>query len=82
MTTRSSASLAVLVGGLVVGALDGLYAVIASLVRGGDPTRVFMGVASGLLGREAAFRGGAGPVALGVVLHFVVATLIVSRTIC
>ena len=73
---RSPAA-AVIAGGLLVGALDGLYAVIASLIRGTDPSRVFMGVASGLLGREAAFGGGATTVALGVLLHFTVATLIV-----
>ena len=70
-------AIAVAAGGLLVGALDGLYAVIASITRGGDPRRVFMAVASGLVGRETAFAGGTAMVLLGVLLHFMVATLIV-----
>lgn len=74
---RPTQALAVGAGGLLVGALDGLYAVIASLTRGGDPRRVFMAVASGLVGRETAFANGTSMVLVGVLLHFLVATLIV-----
>jgi len=77
MHERSTPARAIVGGGVLVGALDGLYAVLASLLRGNDPQRVFMGVASGLIGRETAFAGGTGTVLLGLLLHFGVATLIV-----
>lgn len=68
---------AVLLGGLTVGLLDGLYAIIAAAIRTGKPGRVFQSVAGGLIGAESAFAGGAATVALGILLHFTVATLIV-----
>ncbi len=63
---------AILYGGLAVGVLDGLAAVILSGLRGGSPTRVFQYIASGLIGR-ASFQGGWAPVLLGVSLHFLIA---------
>jgi glucan phosphoethanolaminetransferase (alkaline phosphatase superfamily) len=62
----------ILYGGLAVGVLDGLAAVISSALRGVGPTRVFQFVASGLLGRDS-FRGGIKTVWLGVLLHFIIA---------
>jgi hypothetical protein len=59
--------------GLTVGLLDGAAAVINSFARSGvTPDRVFKYISSALLGKDA-FSGGAGIVALGVFLHFVVA---------
>ena len=66
---------AVLTGGLVVGVLDGLDAVIFFGLRGVRPIRVFQAIASGLLGR-AAFTGGLSTALLGVLLHFTIATII------
>lgn len=64
-------------GGLVVGALDLLDAVVFfGLRNGAKPVRIFQSIAAGLLGR-AAFSGGAQAAALGVVLHFLIAFLIV-----
>jgi hypothetical protein len=61
-----NAFLAIAVGGLVAGALDLTQALILF------GTRVPLVVAGGLLG-PAAFHGGAGTYALGVLLHFSIA---------
>jgi uncharacterized membrane protein YagU involved in acid resistance len=69
----------ILYGGLVVGILDGLFALIFyGLIRGAKPTRIFQSVAAGLLGRPAAHEGGTKTFLLGVLLHFVVATCIAA----
>ena len=45
----------ILYGGLVVGILDGLFALIFyALILGAKPLRIFQSVAAGLLGRTAA----------------------------
>jgi hypothetical protein len=65
----------VLYGGLVAGTLDLSAAFISSWLRGGvGPVRVMQSIASGLLG-AASFTGGAGSAALGVALHFLIATV-------
>ena len=69
---RPQALGAILYGGLAVGVLDGLAAVILSGLRGVGPTHVFQYIASGLLGR-ASFNGGAATVLLGALLHFLIA---------
>lgn len=68
---------AVLLGGLVVGVLDGLYAVIALALRGLRPLSAFQAIAGGIMGRPAALAGGIRTVLLGLVLHFVIATSVV-----
>ena len=79
MTNRVSASATpawgwVFAGGLIAGALDIAYAAIFWMVRAGvSPMRIFQSVAAGLLG-EASFRGGAATAALGLALHFFIAT--------
>jgi hypothetical protein len=65
-----------LVAGAVVGVLDGAFALV--LCKTLNPTacsaeRMFQGIAAGLLGK-AAFSGGAATAALGVALHFAIAT--------
>src|SRR5262249_57102292 len=69
---RPRALEASLYGGLAVGVLDGLAAVIITSLRGGSPTRMFQGIASGLIGR-ASFQGGWSTALLGVSLHFLIA---------
>jgi hypothetical protein len=70
---------AVVLGGLTVGVLDGLDAVVFFGLRSGvGPVRIFKGIAGGLLGREAAAAGGWPTALLGVVLHFTIATTIVA----
>jgi hypothetical protein len=64
---------AILLGGLAAGVGDICYAFVASGMRGVGPVRVLQSVASGLMGRLA-FEGGAPTAALGLVLHFFIAT--------
>ena len=64
----------VLLGGLVAGSFDITYAcTFWYLKRGVLPTRVFQSVASGLLG-DASFTGGWRTAALGLALHYFIAT--------
>jgi hypothetical protein len=62
-----------LLGGVVAGALDILYACAFWAIKAGVPARrIFQSVAAGLLGR-ASFDGGWGTAALGLALHFFIA---------
>jgi hypothetical protein len=67
---------AIVYGALVVGALDLLDALVFFGFRGAAPIRICQSIAAGLLGR-AAFQGGAATAALGVALHFFIATCVV-----
>src|SRR5580765_7228750 len=69
---------AILIGGLVVGALDALDALIFFGLRGAQPARIFQTIAGGLIGAAASYRGGAWTVLLGILCHFTVATCIVA----
>jgi len=72
---KSSASKAIFWGGMIAGALDLAGACVVSWLRGGlRPMRVMQSVSSGLIG-SAAYSGGAKTAALGVVLHFLIATI-------
>jgi hypothetical protein len=62
-------------GGLLVGALDLLAAILFGAFTGATPTRVAQSIASGLLGR-AAYAGGWRTAALGVALHFGIAVCV------
>lgn len=75
MAARSGATWAwVLAGGLVAGALDIVYACVFWAVKADLPARrILQSVAAGLLG-EASFEGGAATAALGLALHFFIAT--------
>jgi uncharacterized membrane protein YagU involved in acid resistance len=64
----------VLAGGLVAGTLDIVYACVFWGLRADVPAqRIFQSVASGLLG-QASFDGGWSTAALGLALHFFIAT--------
>ncbi len=68
----------ILYGGLVVGILDGLFALIYyGLILGVPAARIFQTIASGVLGK-ASYEGGIPTVLLGVLLHFVVASCIAA----
>ncbi len=70
---------AILLGGVIAGALDIAYACIHwYLARGVMPMRIFQSVASGLLGREAAVGGGWSTAALGLAAHFVLTTIMAA----
>ena len=61
---------AILVGGLIVGALDLVYAILVYNPQ--RPIRIPQAIASGVLGMKS-YNGGAQSAALGVVLHFLIA---------
>jgi len=58
---------------LAAGTLDLLAAFVNSGLRDVSPTRVLQSIASGLLGADS-FKGGVATAALGLVLHFIIAT--------
>jgi hypothetical protein len=74
---RNPAVFAILVGGGIAGLLDISYAVVFSGLHGVPAQRILQSVASGLLGK-AAFDGGSGTAALGLVLHFLMMLLIAA----
>jgi xanthine/uracil permease len=70
---------AILYGGLTVGALDLLDAFAFFYLRSGArPIGILHSIASGALGPAAARAGGPPTAALGFVLHFLIAFIIVS----
>lgn len=66
-----SAFRAILWGGLAAGVGDSILALLLYRVA---PTLIYQSIASGLLGREA-YRGGFATAALGMFLHFFIATV-------
>src|SRR5437763_6061543 len=79
MRERPRALDTILLGGLVVGILDMLFAfVFYGFILGTAYLRIFQSVAAGLLGRDAAIAGGVKAFVLGLVLHFIVATCIAA----
>lgn len=68
----------IVTAGLVAGALDITYAFIIWGFQGVTPLRIGRSIASGLIGREAATAGGAVTGMLGLVLHFIMATIIAA----
>jgi hypothetical protein len=78
MAPPLSGARAILFGTLVVGTLDALDAIVFFGLRSGaGPTRIFQGIASGLIG-PAARQGGLKTAALGVFLHYFIAFGIVT----
>ena len=74
---RIPAGRALLFGTLAVGVLDLLDAFIFFWIRSGvRPIRILQSIAAGLLGR-ASFSGGWRTAALGLVLHFFIAFVVV-----
>ena len=63
---------ATLVGGLVAGTLDILFAISFAAFNGISAMRLLQSVASGVLGRDA-YAGGVPSAALGLFLHFAMA---------
>lgn len=77
--TPLTTSRALLFGGLTVGTLDILDAFIFNGVRSGvSPTRILQFIASGVVGRESAYSGGAATAALGLLLHYFIAFVVVT----
>ncbi len=59
--------------GLLAGALDLTFAFVFYSFQGATPPGILRGIASGLIGHDAAFAPGSAPVALGAFLHFFIA---------
>ena len=70
---KSKAYQAILWGGLIAGCLDLTAAFIAFGLQGTAPVRIMQSIASGLLGMDS-YAGGFKTAALGVALHFLIAT--------
>jgi hypothetical protein len=70
----SGAVAAIFWGGLACGVLDITAAMVVYGFFGARPLRILQGIAAGLLGRRA-FDGGPATAALGLLLHFVNASL-------
>jgi hypothetical protein len=58
--------------GLLIGVVDGSWAIVLTLIYGRSLARLWQGIAATLFG-ERMFDGGAATVALGVAMHFGVA---------
>jgi hypothetical protein len=69
---KSSASRAIVLGGLTAGVLDISAAFVNSGLNGRSPMFVLQSIASGLLGTES-YKGGLKSAALGAALHFTIA---------
>src|ERR1043165_3455005 len=71
---RKRSALLGLAGGLVAGTFDITYACVYWAIKiGAPPARIFQSVARGVLG-PASFRGGVATAALGLFLHYFIAT--------
>jgi len=65
-------------GGVCVGTLDGLAATMNAGIKGVGPDKVFHYIASGLIGPDLSYNGGAATVVLGLLLHFAIAFGVVA----
>ena len=63
---------AVLLAGMLAGTLDITAAVMQTLLRGGNPVKMFQFIASGVFGTDA-FSGGGLYALYGLLFHFVIA---------
>src|SRR3954470_4422455 len=62
---------------LIAGCLDITSAIVIWVIRGIPLMRGFQGIASGLIGREFALKGGLATTALGFALHFFIMLCVV-----
>jgi hypothetical protein len=62
---------AVVLGGLIAGVLDIVYAFVLAWIAGGSALRVLQSVASGVLGANA-YEGGVSSAAFGLALHLTI----------
>ncbi|MEP7324787.1 MAG: hypothetical protein ABI836_02465 [Gemmatimonadota bacterium] len=67
----------ILLGGLAIGTIDILWAIIMTALDGRGPVSVLQSVAGGLLGK-ATYDGGAGTALLGITVHYFIATCVMT----
>ena len=77
-TKESQAFPAIAWATLIAGVLDITSAFILSYPKGVGPIRVLQGVAAGLVGREAAIKGGLATAGLGLAIHFFIAFVVAT----
>jgi len=75
---RSRAFPAIAWATVIAGVLDISSAFLLSYPKGVGPIRVLQGVAAGLVGREAAIKGGLATAGLGLAIHFLIAFVVAS----
>ena len=73
---KRHAASAIVIGGLVVGTLDAVFATTFWGLRDVPAIRIFQSIAAGLLGK-ASFEGGIATAWLGAGLHYFIATMMV-----
>jgi len=73
---KRHAASAIVIGGLVVGTLDAVFATTFWGLRDVPAIRIFHSIAAGLLGK-ASFEGGIATAWLGAGLHYFIATMMV-----
>src|SRR2546423_767239 len=66
----------IVLGALLIGTLDILYAIVFWYPRGVAPIRIFQSIAAGLYGKES-FAGGVRTAVIGAALHYFIALCIV-----
>jgi hypothetical protein len=72
-------TLAILLGGLIAGAGDIIYACVHyNLVYGTPPQRILQSVAAGVMGTEAARAGGWTSAGIGLAAHFFLTTMMAA----
>lgn len=75
----NKAVIAILLGGVIAGALDITYACAHyGLVYDIPPTRIFQSVAAGVYGRDEARAGGMTTASVGLALHFMMTILMAA----
>lgn len=70
--TRSSNLRAIVIGGVVSGACDLIFAIIYYGNRGATTVGILHSIAGGLLGKKVSYEGGAPTAVLGLGLHFLI----------
>ena len=75
---KSAAFPAIAWATLTAGVLDISSAFLLAYLKGGTPIGVLQGVAAGLIGRDAAIRGGLATAGLGLAIHFFIAFTVAS----
>jgi uncharacterized membrane protein YagU involved in acid resistance len=75
MAARNDILTAILLGGLIAGTLD---IGAATLISGKAPNFICQFIAGGLIGKKAAFAGGAGTAVLGMLLQWIMSLIIAA----
>jgi hypothetical protein len=75
MTMRNAIATAILFGGLIAGTFD---IGAATVMSGKDPGFICQFIASGLIGKQAAFGGGTGTIVLGLLLQWAMSLVIAA----